>query len=200
MFCHKLVRLRPRRPLRGKLFATICLLLPVVGAEGAVDGQGLIRELNASERAEISIRNPNGRVSVTASEEQKKIVINAESSGGSSGGGSAGATVGESDVKSSVSGNLITIDVGSRRERDRIDLSITVPSRARVRIETESGSVDVVGDIAIAQVKTNTGTIHADVPLDSLNFNFLWEASHPRFLSVVIAWLFLSVAVNRMLT
>ncbi|HZI47056.1 MAG TPA: VWA domain-containing protein, partial [Pyrinomonadaceae bacterium] len=32
---------------------------------------------------------------------------------------------------------------------------------------------------------TNTGTIHADVPLDAVKFKFLWQASHPRFLSDV---------------
>jgi VWFA-related protein len=45
--------------------------------------------------------------------------------------------------------------------------------------------VDVIGDFEIADVLTNTGTIHADVPLDALKFKFLWQSSHPRFLSDV---------------
>src|SRR5262249_27417475 len=40
-------------------------------------------------------------------------------------------------------------------------------------------------DLAMAEVSTNTGTIHADVPLDAVKFKFLWQASHPRFLSDV---------------
>jgi VWFA-related protein len=34
-------------------------------------------------------------------------------------------------------------------------------------------------------VITNTGTIHADVPLDALKFKFEWESSRPRYLSDV---------------
>jgi len=43
----------------------------------------------------------------------------------------------------------------------------------------------VVGNVESASIKTNTGTIHADVPLDALKFDFLWVASRPRFLSDV---------------
>ena len=60
-----------------------------------------------------------------------------------------------------------------------------VPKRSRVKIETETGMVDVIGDFDIADVLTNTGTIHADVPLDALKFKFLWQSSRPRFLSDV---------------
>jgi VWFA-related protein len=42
-----------------------------------------------------------------------------------------------------------------------------------------------VGNVEEAEVRTNTGTIHADVPLDALKFNFEWVASRPRFLSDV---------------
>ena len=34
-------------------------------------------------------------------------------------------------------------------------------------------------------MSTNTGTIHADVPLEALKFDFVWSASRPRFLSDV---------------
>ena len=34
-------------------------------------------------------------------------------------------------------------------------------------------------------MQTITGTIHADVPLDRLNFDFYWQASRPRYLSDV---------------
>src|SRR6185503_16271500 len=77
------------------------------------------------------------------------------------------------------------ITVRERRPQDRIDLVIRIPARARVKIESESGMVDVVGDFSLAEVLTNTGTIHADVPLDAVKFKFLWEASRPRFLSDV---------------
>src|SRR5205823_1704948 len=77
------------------------------------------------------------------------------------------------------------INVRERRAQDRIDVTVHLPARARVKIESESGMVDVIGDFESADVITNTGTIHADVPLDSLRFKFLWESSRPRFLSDV---------------
>lgn len=138
--------------------------------------QSLERELNASADVSITIRNRNGRVTVTASDEQKKVSIKASS---------AGEPVGESDVVSSANNGRVEIDVRARREQDRIDLAVNVPSRASVKIESEGGAVDVVGNLANADVITNTGTIHADVPLDAVNFNFLWTASRPRFLSDV---------------
>ena len=60
-----------------------------------------------------------------------------------------------------------------------------IPVRSKVNIETEAGSVDVVGNVESATVTTNTGTIHADVPLEALKFNFVWSASKPRYLSDV---------------
>jgi VWFA-related protein len=52
-----------------------------------------------------------------------------------------------------------------------------------VKIEGETGMIDVIGDFEVAEVLTNTGTIHADVPVDALKFKFLWQSSRPRFLS-----------------
>src|SRR5204863_5033055 len=92
---------------------------------------------------------------------------------------STGAAVVPSDI--TVSSNEIVV-----RERPyRIDITLRVPKRARVRIESESGMVDVIGDFEVADVITNTGTIHADVPLEALKFKFIWESSRPRFLSDV---------------
>jgi len=135
--------------------------------------QGYERELNASGPVSLTIRNRTGRVSVMASEEsKKKILLQATS---------PGAAVEPGDVR--VNGS--TIEVRNRREQDRIDITLRVPPRSRVKIESDSGMVDVVGDLEFAEVVTKTGTIHADVPLDSLRFNFLWEASRPRYLSDV---------------
>src|SRR6185503_353577 len=46
-------------------------------------------------------------------------------------------------------------------------------------------AVDVIGNFESAAVRTNTGTIHADVPLEALKFTFLWQASRPRYMSDV---------------
>src|SRR5437588_5945596 len=133
--------------------------------------QAYEKELTGSGRALLTIKNRNGRVSIVTSDDEKsEASLQATSSG---------APVEPADVK--VSGNEITV----RERRDRIDLTVHVPKRARVKVETETGMVDVIGDFEVADVLTNTGTIHADVPLDELKFKFLWQSSHPRFLSDV---------------
>ena len=131
------------------------------------------KDLNVSAKSTLTIKNRNGRVSVITSDDEKaQATLQATS---------PGAPVEPGDVN--ISGGDIT--VRERRAADRIDLTIRVPARTRVKIESESGMVDVIGDFASAEVTTNTGTIHADVPLDAVKFKFLWQASHPRFLSDV---------------
>src|SRR5207244_8291564 len=121
----------------------------------------------------FTIKNRTGRVTVITSDNEKtKPSLQATS---------VGAPVEPGDI--SVSGGEIT--VRERRPQDRIDLTVHVPARSRVKIESESGMVDVIGDFEFADVVTNTGTIHADVPPDSLKFKFLWQSSRPRFLSDV---------------
>ena len=135
--------------------------------------QGYERDLNASGPASLTIKNRNGRVSVIASGESKqKMILEATS---------PGAPVEPGDVR--VNGG--TIDVRERRDNNRIDITLRVPPRSRVKIESDTGMVEVMGDLEFAEVITNTGTIHADVPLDSLRYSFLWEASRPRYLSDV---------------
>jgi VWFA-related protein len=139
--------------------------------------QGFKQELEAPEKIELTVRNLDGRVSVVASaEQQKKVTVDARSSGD---------PVQPSDVKVEAKGASITIDVLSRGEKNRIDIVVTIPVRSKVEIEGKAGSVDVVGNVESASVKTDTGTIHADVPLDGLKFEFVWEASRPRYMSDV---------------
>ncbi len=155
----------------------LCALLLVLTSAGFVSAQSYVKELDTPEKVSLSIKNRNGRVSVIASDEQqKKATIEARSSGKS---------VDATEVKSEVKGNNLTIEVAERLNDDRIDLTVRVPSRSKVRIESEAGAVDVVGNFEAAEVVTNTGTIHADVPVESLKFNFTWSASKPRFLSDV---------------
>ena len=119
-----------------------------------VRAQAYERDLKTSAKSLLTIKNRTGRVSVIASDNEKdKASLKASSTGG---------TVEASDI--TVSGNDITV-----HERPyRIDLTVRVPKRARVKIETEAGMVDVIGDFEVAEVITNTGTIHADVPTEAL--------------------------------
>jgi VWFA-related protein len=163
--------------LRRLFLIASCLFVSLFGMRDEARAQSLERELNTPGNAQVTIRNRNGRVTVMASDDpQTKVSLKATS---------PGAAVDERDVTSLVKEGAVTIDVRARREQDRIDLTVRVPPRARVKVLGDSSAVDVIGNLATAEVRTNTGTIHADVPLDALSFNFLWESSRPRFLSDV---------------
>ena len=139
--------------------------------------QGFKQELETPEKVSLSVKNLDGRVSVLASaEHQKKVIIEARS---------AGSVIEADDVKVETKGASILIVVRPRGEKNRIDLSVTIPTRSKVEVEGQAGAVDVIGSVESAVVKTDTGTIHADVPLDALKFDFVWEASRPRYMSDV---------------
>jgi VWFA-related protein len=162
---------------RKNNFIIVSCLVLFLAAFNLVSAQTYHKELDTPDRVSLSVKSRNGRVSVIAADEQqKKVTIEASS---------AGALVDLTDVKTSSKGGEVDIEVRDRRDKDRIDIIVRVPSRSKVRVEAQAGSVDIVGNVESAEVTTNTGTIHADVPLETLKFNFVWAASRPRFLSDV---------------
>ncbi len=178
MFCRKYpARKLWRRHSLNHFLATIAAVVSAVVLQSSALAQSYQRELDTPEKVTVSIKNRDGRVSVIASDDQQSKVNIAASS--------AGLAVDAGDVQAEAKGGSIVIVVKARREQDRIDVVVRIPSRSKVLVESEAGAVDVVGNIESATIKTNTGTIHADVPLDALKFDFLWVASRPRFLSDV---------------
>ncbi|MBA3513214.1 MAG: VWA domain-containing protein [Pyrinomonadaceae bacterium] len=142
-----------------------------------VAAQTYQRELDTPDKVSVSVKNPNGRVEIIAVEtQQKKVAVVANS---------RGTPVDSTDVQIEAEAGSIRIDVRDRGEKDRIDLVVRIPLRSKAIVETEAGAVDISGNIQSADVTTNTGTIHADVPLEALKFTFLWQASRPRYLSDV---------------
>lgn len=154
----------------------ILLLLLVCFTCSAV-AQGFKQEIDTTEKVSVSIKNVEGRVSVIATaEQQQKVTVEADSTG---------AAIAADDVKIDSKSGKVTIDIRPRGDKNRIDLVVHVPERSKIEIEGQAGSVDVVGNLESAVVKTDTGTIHADVPLDAVKYDFLWEASRPRYMSDV---------------
>jgi len=139
-------------------------------------GQSTLGELNTPEKVLVTITNRNGRVSVNASDKHKKVSVGATAHG---------APLTSDEVQTTVKGGNVQIDVHPHRDSDRIDLTVLVPARSRIRVSSEAGAVDIIGNVEFAEVQTNTGTIHADVPLDAVKYSFLWEASRPRYMSDV---------------
>ena len=142
-----------------------------------VSAQTFQRELDTPDKVSLAVRNPNGRVEIIAAEaQQNKVAVEANS---------RGLPVDSTDVQVESKEGKIQIDVRERAEKDRIDLVVRIPLRSKATVETETGAVDISGNIESAEVTTNTGTIHANVPLEALKFNFLWQSSRPRYLSDV---------------
>ena len=160
-----------------KTSITLCAMFVFVGGANAARAQSLERQLTTPEKVTVQVKNGSGRVVVISSDEPKgKVSISAVS---------VGESIAEGDVTSVVSGQRVEIDVRDGTRRNRIDLTVRVPNRAKIKITTEAGAVDVIGDFTSAEVATQTGTIHAEVPLDSVKLNFVWLSSSPRFLSDV---------------
>ena len=91
----------------------------------------------------------------------------------------------ESDLKIKTSSGKIRIEVAPGNEQSRVDLTLKLPNRSRINVETREGEVRVSGNLESANVWTDTGTIAADVALNNLKYDFIWTSSSPRFLSDV---------------
>ena len=65
----------------------------------------------------------------------------------------------------------------------QIDITVLVPIRSRVSVETRAGAVEVSGNFESVYVKTDTGTVSTDVPDDAISYDLLWTEAKPRFLA-----------------
>ena len=159
-----------------RLSCVISLLLLAILLTGDVRAQKLQRDFEVKGVPQISVVNPYGRVSVQADETlENKILVSADSP----------QEIGKDDILFTVVGTSLDIQVATQSglKTKRLDLTIRTPVRSQVKIKTESGEVQIGGDIASAVVATDTGTISTNIPLDAVKFNFLWLGARPRFMS-----------------
>lgn len=177
MFYVKCLALRFRRSCSPFQSLVLLALLLVAAFVCPAQQISFSRELDTPETVSVVVRNRDGRITVIADEGlQKKARIEASS---------GGAPVAETDITAKASGKNLDVEVRQRREQDRIDVIVRVPVRSKAEVESRAGAVSVMGNLESAVVKTDTGTIHADVPLEALKYDFVWEASRPRYLSDV---------------
>ncbi len=149
----------------------------------SVRAQTLQREFSIAKKGSVEITNLYGRVSLIAEESEKDDETRENSETGK-----AVLTVEnakEADLKIVAEKNSLTILVSPANAKSRIDLTVRIPARMPVLVETAAGEVSISGNVASAAVKTDTGTIAANVPLDDLRYDFVWTESRPRFLSDV---------------
>ncbi len=167
------------------LFLTFLLAL-------TVHAQTFERDFSLSENGSINITNLYGRVSIivekieqpeaaeeTEETEETKVKTEAAKAFLSA------PNVKENDLKITASNNRLEIVAAPSDRKTRIDLTLKIPAKMRLKIETGDGEVRVDGDVASAEIKTESGTIAANVPLDNLKYDFVWTESRPRFLSDV---------------
>lgn len=169
------------------IYRKFILILTFLAATFVVaDAQNLRRELNLKKGATVEIVNRYGRVEVAApivenaaDREPEKIEGKAELSAASE------KNVVESELKINASGSKILIEVEPSDTNKRIDLTLELPVGTRLKIETGAGEAKVSGDFESIEIRTETGTIAADVPLENVKYDFVWTESRPRFLSDV---------------
>jgi VWFA-related protein len=145
-------------------------------AAGPVCAQGWRKEFPASKNVEITVHNTAGRVSINSDKANEKVTVTANSPDG---------FVRESDLTMTAVGNKISIILAQKSSKRRIDLTIEAPAGTKIKVTSDSGSVDILGSPLFAEVTTDTGTIHADVPLDAVRLNWHWTSSSPRLFTDV---------------
>ncbi|HSK72378.1 MAG TPA: VWA domain-containing protein [Pyrinomonadaceae bacterium] len=142
----------------------------------AAEAQSFQKEIPLKSGGLVEIINLYGRVDAQVVEENgEKVSISP----------SADTQISEGEIKIESSDGRIKIEAAPNNQSSRVDLIIRLPLRSRVKIETRAGEVRVAGNLASAQVYTDTGTIAADVPLENVQYNFNWTESRPRYLSDV---------------
>ncbi len=166
------------RSLLGKISFVIFTLIFLALSAGA---QTFERDLDLASGASVEIVNNFGRVDALAekSETEEKTEVKGFFSA------SSDKSVSESEIKVTNLNGKFLIEVSPNDTKKRIDLSLKLPERTHLKVQTKAGEVRVSGDFAMVEVRTETGTIAAEVSLENLNYNFIWTASRPRFLSDV---------------
>ena len=143
----------------------------------AAGAQDVRRDLKLAGSGDVTVVNHFGRVTAQAQpvEGDQKVTGNLIATS------SKGVT--ESEIKMSTVGGRVLIEVASADTRKRIDVNLVLPERAVVRIETLAGAIEVVGNLALIDASTETGTIAVDVPAVDLTYKFLWTQARPRYLA-----------------
>lgn len=166
------------RLFRKVFLFNIILLFAVISAEA----QAFKRDLTLTKDSSVEIINNFGRVDVSAADEpdaetqaEMKSFITASSN----------KSLAENEIKVTNQNGKALIEVVPSDKQKRIDLSLKIPAVTNLKIQTDEGEVRVAGDFGKVEVRTETGTIAADVPLDNLKYDFVWTASRPRFVSDV---------------
>ena len=152
------------------LLAFIAMTFPILGQ------QGLTRAIDVKEGANIEVVNHYGRISVKAQPPTNDPVLPGKLT-------ATGGPIEEKEIKVNASSGSALIAVASSDPKKRIDLTLLVPERAALKLETTAGAIEVSGNFASVGAKSDTGTIAVDVPDIDIKYSLLWNESRPRVLA-----------------
>lgn len=165
---------------------TIVLAVLVFGiATAPTYAQSHTRPVKVAPGATIEVVNYFGKVDAITAEKQDSVA-NDEAANASSPlliTLNSPFTISEKDVHITSTAWNVRIEVRPADKRTRIDVSLAMPPKMKLKIETGAGEVRFSGNIASADVRTGTGTIAADIPDDNVRYSLMWTLSRPRFLS-----------------
>jgi VWFA-related protein len=148
---------------------SLSVLLLVLIAQAAA--QSNVREFPAAPGAWIHVVNPSGRVDVSAVADAVSGTLSV-----------SGDTVTESEIKIESVRGRTQISVAPEGKK-RVDISLRLPERTRVRVTTGEGEIMAVGNFERLEAESNTGTIAVDLPTDDIRYELNWLASRPRIVA-----------------
>ncbi len=157
--------------MQSKLPFFLTILIVICVSPAIVWAQAVTRDLKVADNGTVEISNNFGRVTVRT---QGPANVNG-AVGSVSASSSKGVTASELKIEAGVV-SIVASDL-----RKRIDLTLTLPERTSVRVKTRDGAVDVSGNLALIDVRTDTGTVVVDIPTDELTYRFTWTDSRPRY-------------------
>ncbi len=153
-------------------FLRILIITGLISVAGQIARtQDLTRELAVGTGGTVEIVNKFGRVGARAVENGSSLVA------------SSATTVSDREVKITSANGRTVITVTAENKQKRIDLVLKIPERSNLKIETTAGAIEIEGNFASIEAKTDTGTIAVDVPPDDLKYQFEWTESRPRYLA-----------------
>ena len=152
------------------------LIFAACAAVTNIDGQ-VRRELSVSAGSSVEIINRYGKVEVTAVPMDEGPAASAILTANGK------SPIAETELEvSNIKGSL-RIEARPAGRGNRVDISLTVPERTRLKVTTLDGEVMISGDLELIEANTETGTIAADIPTEDVKYDLVWRGSRPRFLS-----------------
>ncbi len=165
----------------------LALLIPAYATVvGSVYAQEQTRSVPVAPGALIEVINLSGKVEAITAEKATQVGDDPVAAGASSSLSimlRSPFTISEKNVLITSSPLNVRVEIRPTDRRTRIDVSLVMPPKMRLKVETGAGEVRFSGAIATADVHTDTGTIAADVPAESVRYSLTWTASRPRYLS-----------------